>query len=59
MSEFSVFTITSCNNSTKSYSHWAEGLEMFITKDGVTIKLNSEEVQKVVKSLPRTVGGTY
>ena len=41
------------------YSHWSEGLNMIIEKDGVSIKLNSEEVQQIVKSLPRTVGGKY
>jgi hypothetical protein len=32
---------------------------MYITKDGVTMKLNSEEIQQLVKALPETVGGTY
>lgn len=41
------------------YCHWSEGLNMIIEKNGVTIKLNSEEIQQIVKSLPRTVGGRY
>lgn len=41
------------------YCHWSEGLNMIIEKNGVTIKLNSEEIQQIVKSLPRTIGGRY
>ena len=41
------------------YSHWSEGLNIIIEKDGVSLKLNSEEVQQIVKSLPRTMGGKY
>jgi len=36
-----------------------DGLTMYIVKDGVTIKLNSEEVEQLVKELPQTMGGTY
>jgi hypothetical protein len=32
---------------------------MYIVKDGVTMKLNSDEVNTLVKALPSTVGGTY
>jgi hypothetical protein len=32
---------------------------MVIEKDGVIIKLEGEEIEKLVKSLPRTFGGTY
>jgi hypothetical protein len=32
---------------------------MYIVKDGVTIKLDGNEVQQLVKTLPRTLGGTY
>lgn len=41
------------------YCHWSKGLNMIIEKNGVTIKLNGEEVQQIVKSLPRTIGGGY
>jgi hypothetical protein len=57
--EFKVFTLQTVEEGTKNYVHWSEGLSMYITKDGVTIKLDSEEIQQVVKALPRTVGGTY
>ena len=39
--------------------HWADNLEMEITKGECTIKLNSEEIQQIVKSLPNTFGGIY
>lgn len=41
------------------YCHWSEGLNMIIEKNGTTIKLNSGEIQQIVKSLPRTIGGSY
>jgi hypothetical protein len=41
------------------YCHWSEGLRMIIEKDGISIKLSGEEVQQLVKSLPRTMGGKY
>ena len=56
---FNVFCLKSYTKNSPKYSHWSEGLEMFIEKDGVNIKLNSEEIQKIVKSLPRTIGGSY
>lgn len=58
-SSFNVFCLKSYTNDSPKYSHWSEGLEMFIEKDGVNIKFNSEEIQKIVKSLPRTIGGSY
>lgn len=56
---FSVFTTTIIEDDGPAYVHWSEGLKMYITKDGVTIKLNPEEIKQLVKSLPQTVGGTY
>ncbi len=41
------------------YTHWATDLEMVIVKDGVEIRLTSEELKKLVKCLPRTIGGRY
>ena len=58
VSSFDVVTYSLLNNDVKYY-HWSEGLNMIIEKDDVTIKLNSEEIQKIVKSLPRTIGGKY
>lgn len=58
-SDFGVFTYSVFDKDGPSYVHWAEGLNMVIRKDGVKIELNSEEIQKVVKALPRTLGGTY
>lgn len=55
---FGVTTYSLLDKNVK-YCHWSEGLNMIIEKNGVTIKLNSEEIQQIVKSLPRTVGGRY
>lgn len=55
---FNVTTYSLLDKDVK-YCHWCEGLNMVIEKNGVTIKLNNEEIQQVVKSLPRTVGGRY
>ena len=55
---FNVTTYSLLDNDVK-YCHWSEGLNMIIEKNGVTIKLNSEEIQQIVKSLPRTIGGRY
>jgi hypothetical protein len=56
---FSVHTYSLINENSPTYTHWSEGLKMVIIKDGVTMRLNSEEIQQLVKALPRTVGGTY
>lgn len=55
---FNVATYSLLDKDVK-YCHWSEGLNMIIEKNGVTIKLNSEEIQQIVKSLPRTFGGRY
>lgn len=55
---FNVATYSLLDSDVK-YCHWSEGLKMIIEKNGVTIKLNSEEIQQIVKSLPRTLGGSY
>lgn len=57
MKNFSVITYQS--ESTKLYSHWSEGLTMTIIKDGIKIELTEQEIEELVKSLPRTVGGSY
>ena len=57
--KFSIFTNTIIDENTLKWSHWSEGLKMYITKNGVTIKLESEEIEQLVKTLPRTFGGTY
>lgn len=55
---FNVTTYSLLDKGVK-YCHWREGLNMVIEKNGVTIKLNSEEIQQIVKSLPRTIGCRY
>lgn len=58
--DFSVYSLCIMDDDTNKYfTHWSEGLTMYITKNGVTMKLESEEIQQVVKALPRTIGGTY
>ena len=56
---FSVNSYSIINTSGSMYMHWSEGLNMIIEKDGVVMKLNSDEIQEIVKALPRTVGGRY
>ena len=58
VSSFNVATYSLLDRDVK-YCHWSEGLNMIIEKNGVTIKLNSEEIQQLVKSLPKTIGGRY
>jgi hypothetical protein len=58
-SSFKVGTYSLYKQGNSSYCHWSEGLKMVIEKDGVTIKLEGEEIHKLVKSLPRTIGGVY
>ena len=55
--DFQVYALTTVSE--PGYTHWSEGLTMYIVKDGVTMKLNSDEVNQLVKALPPTVGGTY
>lgn len=57
-STFNVVTYSLMDINVK-YCHWSEGLNMAIEKNGVTLELNSEEIQQVVKALPRTLGGRY
>ena len=57
--EFTVYTITELPEDAPMYCHWAEGLHMTIIKNGVVMKLDSKEIQQVVKALPKTIGGKY
>lgn len=56
---FEVYSLETVSKDTSGYKHWSEGLTLYIFKDGVTMKLNSEEIEQVVKALPRTLGGEY
>ena len=57
---FSVhsYSLIDMNNADK-WGHWSKGLNMVIKKNGVTIKLNEDEIKQLVKCLPRTFGGSY
>jgi hypothetical protein len=57
--DFQVYALEVVDKDTTGYVHWAEGLTLYIVKNGVTMKLNSEEIKLVVKALPETVGGRY
>lgn len=58
-SKFSVYTVTHQTETNDGYCHWSDGLKMYIQKDGKTITLNSDEIQELAKTLPRTLGGSY
>ena len=58
-SSFKVGTYSLYKQGNSSYCHWNDGLKMVIKKDGVVIKLEGEEIKKLVGSLPRTIGGVY
>ena len=45
--DFQVYALEYVDADTTNYRHWAEGLTLYIVKDGVTMKLNSEEIQQV------------
>lgn len=57
--KFSVHTYSLVDKDTPNFTHWSDGLKMMIIKDGVTLKLDSEEIEQLVKALPRTIGGSY
>jgi hypothetical protein len=52
-----IYTLQNIEN--PLWHHWAEGLSMFIEKDGVKLQLNSDELQQLVNALPKTFGGQY
>lgn len=56
---FSVYSYIIVTEDMPTYCHWSEGLNMVIKKDGVSIKLNGDELKQLVASLPLFVGGSY
>ena len=56
---FSVYSYTIITEDMPTYCHWSEGLNMIIEKNGVSIKLNGDELKQLAASLPRTIGGSY
>ncbi len=58
-SNFTVYTVTKITEAMPTYCHWADGLSMYIKKDGFVLILNSDEIRQLVKALPRTMGGSY
>jgi hypothetical protein len=57
--KFEVYTVTVVDKDSPNYVNWSEGLRMYIIKDGVSIRLESDEIEQLVRALPETVGGTY
>jgi hypothetical protein len=57
---FQVYSLQTVKEGEENkYAHWADGLTMYIVKDNVTMKLDENEIQQLVKALPKTIGGTY
>jgi len=56
--DFQVYTLI-IEEDEAGWTHWAVGLTMYIVKNGVTMELDGNEVQQLVKTLPRTFGGSY
>lgn len=55
-----TYSVIDLNNEGGSiYVHWSKGLKMIITKGEQTIKLDENDIEKLVQSLPRTIGGGY
>jgi len=56
--KFTVFTTTNiCTKET--YVKWNKGLNMTIIKNDVTIVLNENEIQELMNSIPKSIGGKY
>jgi len=55
---FSVYTYAPVSTNS-TYSSWGHELKMIIEKNGVSLCLNEDEIRQLVKSLPRTIGGSY
>jgi sulfur transfer complex TusBCD TusB component (DsrH family) len=57
---FQVYSLQTIEEGKENkYVHWADGLTMYIIKDNVTMILDENEIQQLIKALPKTVGGTY
>ena len=59
--DFRVYTYTTYDRleDVPMYCHWSHNLKMVIIKNGVKMEFDSDEVRQIVKSLPRTIGGSY
>lgn len=58
-STFKVHSLETVAKDAPAYSHWSEGLTLYIEKNGIQLKLDAGEVRQLVKALPQTIGGTY
>ena len=56
---FSVYSYIITTEDMPTYCHWSKGLNMVIEKNGVSIKLNGDELKKLAASLPIPIGGSY
>lgn len=50
-SNFSMWTMQSVDNKNSGYKHIIEDKTLYITKDGVTMKLIDDEVMQVLKAI--------
>lgn len=57
--DFGVFSYPIGNTDGLFECSETNGLKMVITKNGVTIELESDEIQQLVNTLPRTFGQSY
>ena len=53
------FCVTTTRIEDGNYSKWHHGTVMTIAKNGVEIELDGKEIQELVSTLPRTIGGVY
>lgn len=59
MEDKEKFAVITISKSKETFSHWSDELTMMIQKGDVVLKLESEEIIQLVKSLPKTIGGKY
>jgi len=56
--KFTVFTTANIDTK-ETYVKWNKGLRMTIIKNDVTIVLNEDEIQELMASIPKSIGGKY
>ena len=52
-SSFQVYAVEYKGENEERYIHWSGGLVLYIIKDGVKMKLISDEIKQLVKALPK------
>ena len=54
-----VLCVENIMDNKQLYCHWSKDLTIYLKKGNVSMSLTGEEVQQIIKCLPRTIGGTY